>query len=59
MLLMKGKGIRGHICYAIHRYAKGNNKYIKNNAKKKEYLVFKCKHFVWMGNVSKITWRWF
>ena len=30
MLLMVEKGIRGGICQAIHRYAKENNKYIKN-----------------------------
>ena len=30
MFLMVEKGIRGAICHAIHRYAKGNNKYIKN-----------------------------
>ena len=30
MLLMVEKGIRGKICQAIHRYAKANNKYIKN-----------------------------
>ena len=30
MLLMVGKGTRGRICQAIHRYAKANNKYIKN-----------------------------
>ena len=29
MLLMVGKGIRGGICHAIHRYAKAN-KYMKN-----------------------------
>ena len=29
-------GIRGGICYAIHRYTKENNKYIKNYDKKKE-----------------------
>ena len=30
MLLMVEKGIRGGICYAIHRYAKANNKYMKD-----------------------------
>ena len=30
VLLMVGKGIRGGICEAIHRYAKANNKYMKN-----------------------------
>ena len=30
MLLIVEKGIRGGICHAIHRYAKANNKCMKN-----------------------------
>ena len=33
---MVEKEIRGGICHAIHRYAKANNKYIKNYDKSKE-----------------------
>ena len=42
MLLMIGKGIRGGMCHAIHRYAKPNNKYMKNYEKNIEssYLVY-------------------
>ena len=36
MLLMVEKGIRGGICHAIHRYAKANNKYMKDYDKNKE-----------------------
>ena len=35
MLLMVDKGIRGGICHAIQRYAKANNKYMKNYDKNK------------------------
>ena len=42
MLLMVEKGIRGLICHAIHRYAKANNKYLKNYDKNTEssYLMY-------------------
>ena len=36
MLLMVEKGLRGGICHAICRYAKANNKYMKNYNKYKE-----------------------
>ena len=60
-MLMVGKGIRGGIRHAIHRYAKANNKHMKNYDENKEssYSVFRCKQFVWVGNVSKIAFRWF
>ena len=35
-LLMIEKGVRGGICHAIHRYAKANNKYMKNYDQNKE-----------------------
>ena len=36
MSLMVEKGIRGGICHAIYRYAKANNKYMKNRNEDKE-----------------------
>ena len=36
MLLKVEKSIRGRICHAIYRYAKANNKYMKDYDKNKE-----------------------
>ena len=38
MLLMVEEGIRGEICHSIHRYAKANNKYMKNYNNNEESL---------------------
>ena len=42
MLLMVGERIRGGICHSIHRYAKANNKYMKNYNKdeKSSYIQY-------------------
>ena len=42
MLLMVEKGIRSGICNTIHRYAKANNKYMKDYVKNKESSYLKC-----------------
>ena len=36
MLIMEEEGIRGGICYSIHRYPKANNKYMKNHNNNEE-----------------------
>ena len=36
MLLMVEKGTRGGVCLVVHRYAKANNKYMKNYDKDNE-----------------------
>ena len=36
VLLMIEEVIRGGICHAVHRYAKTNNRYMKNYDKRKE-----------------------
>ena len=43
MLLMVEEGIRGGICHAIYRYAKANNKYMKNynnNDEESSYIQY-------------------
>ena len=42
MLLMVGMGIRGEMCHFIHRYAKANNRYMKDYKPSKEssYLMY-------------------
>ena len=42
MLLMVVEGIRGGICHSIHRYAKANNKYMKNynNNEESSYIQY-------------------
>ena len=41
MLLIVEKGIRDGICHSIHRYAKANNKYMKNYNKDVESSYLK------------------
>ena len=41
MLLMVEKGIRGGICHSVNRYAKVNNKYVKDYDKNKEVSYLK------------------
>ena len=41
MLFMVAKGIRGGICHVIHRYAKANNKCMKDYGKNKVSLYLK------------------
>ena len=43
LLLMVEKGTRGGICHAIHRYAKANDKYMKekyDKNKESSYLMY-------------------
>ena len=42
MLLMVEEGVRGGICHSIHRYAKANNKYMKNcnNNEESSYIQY-------------------
>ena len=42
MLLIVEEGIRGGICHSIHRYAKANNKYMKNYNNNEESSHIQC-----------------
>ena len=39
---MVEEGIRGGICHSIHRYAKANNKYMKNYNSNEESSYIQC-----------------
>ena len=43
MLSMLGKGIRGGICHAIHRYAKVNKKCMNNYDKNRIIIYSICR----------------
>ena len=51
MLLMVEKGIKGGRCNAIHRYAKANNKYMKN-------LMKTLSHHIWCIQMQIICMDW-
>ena len=58
ILLMVRKGIRGGITQSVKRYAKANNKYMKdlyNSDEKSMSSVLGCKQPLRMGNGSKPT----
>ena len=52
---MVGKGIRGGICYAIHRDATANNEYMKNFDKNIEssYLMYLDKNNLYRWAMSQ------
>ena len=56
---MVERGIRGGICHAIDRYAKANNKYMKNYDLKESSYIQSLDENNLYGNVSKIACRWF
>ena len=55
MLLMVEEGIRGGICHSIHRYAKANNKYMKNynNNEESSYIQYLDANIFMVGQCLK------
>ena len=55
MLLMVEEGIRGGICHSIHRYAKANNKYMKNynNNEESSYIQYLDAYNLYGWTMSK------
>ena len=55
MLLMVEEGIRGGICHSVHRYAKANNKYMKNynNNEESSYIQYLDANNLYVWAMSK------
>ena len=68
MLLIVEKGIRVEICHSIYKYAKANNKYMKNNFNIKHCHIFNTGIWIiymvvqWFKTSSNkvwMDWRYF
>ena len=56
MLLMVEEGIRGGMCQVVYKYAKANNKYMKNY---NECIKFSYIEYLDVKISLKISCRWF